>query len=506
VSGMGRVLGLTFIAQLIIQLQGLIVMPIILRWAGPATYGAYTMLLVTTIFFFEQATSAIYYPYVRNLVSAATPVERRHLFEPQITFCLIVLAVISTALLLARPTTMDIGTGTSISTFLLVGVLAANLAQRTGLDYFRYTLRFVPYSMILGGPPLAFMLLLTTTVALQQIPSLDTLLILQCATGLGVSVPFVLAMIREIGIPRLRLPLTTLMRDARAGLPLTLDGLVNFSLGFSDRYLISLFLSVAAVGYYQPSYQAAAILFFVARLMSDILSPIASRMADLKQRTDAEDLVLDFFRLFLMIAVPFTVGMLMVGPSFLGLLTTVEIAETGRWVMPTVAAAVTVNGFVSFMRTVAVALHRVPTVLLARSTGALLNVALNLLLLPIFADIATAALSTLIGYSATCLYLVFKFRSSWRLPFDAQATLRFCIAATIMGTALWMIGYRPATVVSETIYHLSGTIALSIVVYFVALSVVGGFGRRELRQIATVFQYKAPSLSTQSSHAMKIIE
>src|SRR5689334_17458912 len=98
---MGRVLGLTFIAQLIIQLQGLIVMPIILRWAGPATYGAYTMLFVTTVFFFEQATSAIYYPYVRKLVSATTPSERRHLFEPQITFCLAVLGLISTALLLA---------------------------------------------------------------------------------------------------------------------------------------------------------------------------------------------------------------------------------------------------------------------------------------------------------------------------------------------------------------------------------------------------------------------
>jgi O-antigen/teichoic acid export membrane protein len=496
VSGMGRVLGLTFIAQLIIQLQGLIVMPIILRWAGPATYGAYTMLFVTTVFFFEQATSAIYYPYVRKLVSATTPSERRHLFEPQITFCLAVLGLISAALLLARPTTMDIGTGTSISTLLIVGVLAANLAQRTGLDYFRYTLRFVPYSMILGGPPLVFMLLLTATVAARQIPSLDTLLMLQCAAGIGISVPFVLVMIREIGIPRLRLPLRMLMRDARVGLPLTLDGLVNFSLGFSDRYLISLILSVAAVGYYQPSYQAAAILFFVARLMSDVLSPIASRMVDLERRTDAEDLVLNFFRLFLMIAVPFMVGMLMVGPSFLGLLTTVDIAETGRWVMPTVAAAVTVNGFVSFMRTVAVALNKVPTILLARSTGALLNVALNLLLLPIFANIATAAVSTLAGYSATCLYLVFTFRSSWRLPFDARAMLRFCTAATIMGAALWMIGYRPATVVSETVYHLSGTIAISIAIYFIALSVIGGFGRRELRQIATVFDYKAPGVGT----------
>src|SRR6516162_1451778 len=217
---MGRVLGLTFIAQVIIQLQGLIVMPIIVRSAGPATYGAYTIVFVTTVFFFELATSAIYYPYVRNLVSAATPAERRQLFEPQITFCLAVLAVVSGAFLLLRPATMDVGTGTSISTVLLVGVLAANLVQRQGLDYFRYTLRFVPYSVILGGPPLMFMTLLTATVALQRVPSLDTLLLLQCAAGSGVSVPFAIKILREIGVPRLRLPLRMLIRDARAGLPL----------------------------------------------------------------------------------------------------------------------------------------------------------------------------------------------------------------------------------------------------------------------------------------------
>ena len=493
---MGRVLGLTFIAQVIIQLQGLIVMPIIVRSAGPATYGAYTIVFVTTVFFFELATSAIYYPYVRNLVSAATPAERRQLFEPQITFCLAVLAVVSGAFLLLRPATMDVGTGTSISTVLLVGVLAANLVQRQGLDYFRYTLRFVPYSVILGGPPLMFMTLLTATVALQRVPSLDTLLLLQCAAGSGVSVPFAIKILREIGVPRLRLPLRMLIRDARAGLPLTLDGLVNFSLAFSDRYLISAFLSVAAVGYYQPSYQAAAVLFFFARLMSDVLSPVASRLLDLERRADAERLILDFFRLFLMIAVPFTVGMLMVGPSFLGLLTTAEVAETGRWVVPLVAAAVTVNGFIALMRTVAVALNRLPTILLARSMGALLNVALNLLMLPIFASITTAAFSTLAGYAASCLCLILAFRSAWRLPFDAAAMVRFCAAAIIMAIALWMIGYRPATVAPESIYHLSGTIALSIAVYFISLSVVGGFGRRELSQMASVFRYKAPGLGT----------
>jgi O-antigen/teichoic acid export membrane protein len=483
---MGRVLGLTFIAQLIIQLQGLVVMPIVVRSAGPATYGAYTILFVTTVVFFELATSVVSYPYVRNLVSAITSAERRRLFEPQITFCLTVFVIVSGGLLLTHPFTIEVGVGTSILTPLLVGILAANLLQRQGYEYFRYTLRFVPYSVILGGPPLIFMILLTIGAALGRVISLDRLLALQCAVGIIVSLPFVLKMLREIGIPRLRLPLATFMRNAGAGLPATLDGLVNFTLAFSDRYLISLFLSVAAVGHYQPSYQAAAILFFLARLMSDVLSPIASRMIDIGRRTDAEELILNFFRLFLMIAVPFTVGMLMVGPSFLALLTTVDIAETGRWVIPVVAAAVTFNGFISFMRIVAVALNRLPTILLARSTGAVLNVALNLLLLPVFSDITVAALNTFVGYAATCLCLILAFRATWRLPLDLLALARFCGAAAVMSAALWAIGYRPATVTPQTVLHLAGAIALGAAVYFAALTAIGGLGRRQLREIAAM--------------------
>jgi O-antigen/teichoic acid export membrane protein len=492
-AGLGRAFGLTFVAQIIIQMQGLIVMPIIVRWAGPATYGAYVILFVTTVLFFELATWTISYPYVRNLVSASSAAERRQLFEPQITFCLAVFALISAGLLIARPLTIEIGTGTSIFTILLVGILAANLLQRQGLDYFRYTLRFMPYSLILGGPPLVFMALLIAYVSLGRVPSLDTLLIFQCLAGIGVSVPFLIRMLSEIGVPRPRLPPRLLLTNMRASLPITFDGLIRFSLGFSDRYLISIFLSVAAVGVYQPSYQAAAIIFFFAGLLCDVLSPVVSKMIDLQQQADAERLLANAFRLFLMLAVPFVVGMLMVGPPFLGLLTTHEIAISGRWVMPLVAVAVTVNAFTTFVRVVAMALNRLPTMLAARLAGTAVNVALNLLLLPMFADITAAAASILAGYLVTSFYLVIAFRSEWRLPFELGAALRFCGAAAMMGLALWLMGYRPGTAAPESALHLASVIGAAILIYFIALRGLGGLVRRELMLVADIIQNGASS-------------
>src|SRR5262249_34980566 len=158
------------------------------------------------------------------------------------------------------------------------------------------------------------------------------------------------------------------------------------------------------------------------------------------------------------------------------------------WVMPLVAVAVTVNAFTSFMRPAAMALNRLPTILAARVVGAAVNVVLNFLLLPMFADITAAAASILAGYLATSLYLVMAFRSHWRLPFELRATLRFCGAAALMGLALWLRGYRPATAAPESALHLAGVIGAAMLIYFLALRTLGGLGRRDLMLVADIFQ------------------
>lgn len=359
-KGVGRSFILTFAAQITTNLQGLVVLPIVIRWAGPTTYGAYILVNITVAQVFALVTTGITYRYTRNLVSAASFADRRQLFEPQFNFQLLAFVIVATCLLLMGPTIetlFDTG-GLHIDPWILVALIAANIMQRQVINYYRYTLRLVPYNIVVGGAAIVFMASLAAFAFIEGSLSLDALLAVQVLSSVIVSLPFVVGMLREMGLPRVSLPLWTFISDTRAGFSLTLDMVVDFVLGSGDRYLITIYLSVLDVGRYQPGYQLASVVLFLPRLVVTVLSPVLSRMTDAGNRVEAERIVATALSFFLMIGVPFVAGTLMVGPSLLLVLTNADVAEASRWVAPFVAAGTVFCGILWILNTIVIALNR----------------------------------------------------------------------------------------------------------------------------------------------------
>jgi O-antigen/teichoic acid export membrane protein len=490
-GGIGWALGLTFVAQVILQLQGLILLPIVIPRMGEAAYGAYVLVIISLSQVFELTTNGISYSYSRKVVSAPTAGERRRLFEPQFTVQIIVFAVFSAALLAAGPT-IGVEGNIVVTAWLLVGVLAANLLSGQVRNYYRNTLRFLPYNLVLGGVPSLFIAMLLIGLVVGHAPTVDTLLALQAAAGIGLSLPFFWRMVREIGVPRFHLQPRVVAADFRAGLPVTIGMIINFTLSFGDRYLILLFLSVADVGRYQPAYQLASVVLFLPRIIGMILTPLLARMVDFGHRAESEHLVATAMRLFIMVAVPFAVGMTMVGPSLLGALTRVDVGVAGRWVLPIVAAAAMFYGLTMLMGSIGIALNRLSMLLRADALGMALNLGFNLALLPLLHEITVAAATTLLGYVASAAYYFYLLREHWRFHVEWGALLRFAAAAGIMGAALRAMGYRAGTVTAISVFPLLGGIAAAVIIYFVALIALGGLGRRERQQIASLMRSRAP--------------
>src|ERR1700748_2115245 len=142
-------LGIDFLVllagQAIMVLQGIVVLPFVIRLAGEATFGAYVLLLSLVGWLFSFLGCGIPYRYQRNLVSARTFQERKQLFEPQFTFQITCVAGMSVAAILARN---RCGTwllnGVPYSVGLLVVSLFVRLLNKQALDYFQYTQRFLP--------------------------------------------------------------------------------------------------------------------------------------------------------------------------------------------------------------------------------------------------------------------------------------------------------------------------------------------------------------------------
>lgn len=94
----GRDFVITLAGSAMSGLQGIVVLPIMIRIAGEATYGAYVLLISFLGLWIAFIGYGIPYRYQRNLVSAKTVAERRALFEPQFTFQLLMVGLISLAI------------------------------------------------------------------------------------------------------------------------------------------------------------------------------------------------------------------------------------------------------------------------------------------------------------------------------------------------------------------------------------------------------------------------
>jgi O-antigen/teichoic acid export membrane protein len=266
---------------------------------------------------------------------------------------------------------------------------------------------------------------------------------------------------------------------------------VDFVLAFSDRYLIAIFLTVGAVAAYQPAYQLASLVLFIPRFSAVLLVPHISKMFDSGNRLASERLMETFMKLFLMIAVPFTVGVLMLGSSIVALLTTPEIGAAGRWVPPLVAVGSIFYGLMLLMEPAFLALGRNRTSLAAYAAGAGVNLALNLILLPFFRNVHIAAISTLIGYAVGFLWMWTTLRADWRLRVSGLGLLRYLAAAAVMGSVVFALGYDPAGGHPIEILSLVGSIIIAVAVYFATLSALGGFGRTELTEIHGLLKFRA---------------
>jgi O-antigen/teichoic acid export membrane protein len=373
-----------------------------------------------------------------------------------------------------------------------VALLATRLLYKQAVDYFQYTRRFLNSNLGSIASSYLFVALLAAAAWQWGALDLDTLLLLQTSAMMLVALPLAAQLVREMGWPRLRLPWRRFAADARIGLPLTGELIIDFLLRSSDRYLILLYLSVSDVGRYQPAYTVGSIAIFLVSMTETILLPALSRLVDLGRRDDATALMAAVLRLFLMLAAPMVIGALMTGPSLTALLATPEIGAASRWVTPLVAAATIFYGVARLASTAALVIGRTPAILMANAVGAAVNLLLNLALLPLLRSITLPAATTLLGYAVGYICIAWALRPLWPIDIDWRAMLRYLLASVGMGGFLWYVGFRAGEVAGMSMPALAASIAAGMACYFLLLFLLGGLGRHELAQLASLARRRIP--------------
>lgn len=215
------------------------------------------------------------------------------------------------------------------------------------------------------------------------------------------------------------------------GAPMIGLELAGIVLTLGDRYVIQLLLGSEALGRYAAASNLCDyVRVIVLASIAQAVTPIYCRMWEQDGPEATKRFVERALRLYLLVGMPVIAGMAAVGEGVLTGLASDRYA-TGGWVIPLLIAGVVADSAIALLGA-GLYIHKQNRRIVAYVlVAAVMNVVLNLLLIPRF-GIAAAALTTLSGYAFLALAAWRLGQPLLRLRFPLGAALRYAAMAAAM--------------------------------------------------------------------------
>jgi len=253
-------------------------------------------------------------------------------------------------------------------------------------------------------------------------------------------------------------------------LPLVPAGLYLWIYTLSDRYIIGYFLGAEAVGIYS----AACILGTTLGLFFDplavVLLPAITYLYENGKIQEVKTHLKYSLKFYLTFSIPSVIGLSILAKPLLATLTTAEFVA-GFMIVPVIALATAVLNSSAIITRVLLLFKRTGVIGLIYGAAAVINVAMNIVLVPVI-GILGAAISTL---AASMLVLALTSVISFkRFPFDVDRRfiVKAIVSSLIMGAVIWKL--NPNGAVSILVSVIIGALT-----YFVILGLLRGFTREE---------------------------
>ncbi|MEN6359485.1 MAG: flippase [Smithella sp.] len=253
-------------------------------------------------------------------------------------------------------------------------------------------------------------------------------------------------------------------------------GLLIFT--YADTILIGLFMSESDVGIYRVALQLTGVASVIVFVFHTVLYPRVSNWHAEKQFGMIEHSLTRAFTYSLFLAIPITAGGIILSekllfffygaafesgaPTFIILLF-VQIANVFMWLL-TMCLNATDRPRASFIITAA---------------SGIINIVLNILLIPIF-GISGAAIASLITISMNGVLAYGTLRSSLHISLDFRSVMNLVISATVM--SLFLLGYNYLIPI-QTFFSLILILTISAGIYFCTVIGIDKKIRKDLTEI-----------------------
>jgi len=479
---------IVIVGHVLVYMKGIILLPIIIKTVGVTIYGGFVLLASILGIVFGISSFGAGFRARRFLPSTSGMKARRELFYPQFLFGLFSIVFFSALLLLLdRQINIYIFKNEiSYSVLIIPLFLVLYFLYSQGSDYFRYTSR-VHYmtAATLSFPYIHIGLILLFFYYYRYI-SINVLVVSQTLAAFLIAAPCFWIIFREIGVKFSFYNLKGLLSDIKLGFPLVLGFIVDFILAASDRYFIAFYMTVSAVGYYNPGYMLGSLIIFIPKAMGTALPQLMSKAVDSKNEYEAQRMLNYALKIFMLLAIPFIFGSMVLGKPILTLLANREVAENAYLITPIVALGTLFYGLNIILSNVLFVRLKTYAMFKMNLFASIFNLLANLVLLYFFRNIIVAAITTFLSYFLVFIYVnkIVK-KEAWPVDFQSATIVKSVGASLLMVALLFWISSKVGR--GNSVALLGGELILGIIVYFGGLFAFKTFSQKEIGYLKRIF-------------------
>jgi O-antigen/teichoic acid export membrane protein len=479
---------LVLVSHILIYMQGIILIPLIIKSAGVTIYGGYILLTSGIEFIFAISSFGVGFRYKRFLPSARDIKSRCELFYPQLLFQIISIVVLSFVILLLGPFLSRWLLNNNIYFIILLApiLILSYVCYNQSLSYFRYSGKMNYYSLATVVTPYISIGIIFIILYLDLNLDVNLLISAKIISMLLIATPLFFLIYREIGFNIPAIKISSYKEDIKLGFPLVLGYITSVILSSSDRYVIALLLSVKAVGYYNPAYALGSVIIFFPMVSGVVLPPLLSKTVDTGREHEARVMLNYTIKGFLLLSIPFAAGSYVMGRQLLTLLANAEVGASAYLIVPVVAMGILFYGLNVIMSNILFVQMKTRVMFGMSVITAVLNLMLNIILIYIFRDIMMAALTTLLSYFIAFVFMHRIITSDWKIDFDLKVIMKSVASSVLMVIPLLWISSNLVTGAHQMLY-VFGEILLGIMIYFATLFALRTFSNEELLFLKNTF-------------------
>lgn len=471
-----RRIGLIAITNLFVGLSGLILLPFLTKILPIEEYGTYVQITVTVALVPGVVMLGLPYTMVRFLAAAKSREEIQEGYYSIICITVLSVGLASVALfLLAEPIAAALFDSRTTVTKILALIVFLECMNLLQYNYFRTFQQINRYSSLL---------FLKTCLQLISVAALVLAgygifgaVVGLFITNLLLFIFMSILIVSEIGVavPKFR----HLREYLFFGLPTVPGNVSNWIVISSDRYIITLFLGTAYVGYYSPGYILGQTINMFFAPLAFMLPATLSKHYD-ENNTETVRTILSYSKkYFITLAVPSVVGLSLLSKPLLVILATPEIAEKSYLITLFTSLGLFFFGIRLFDSQILILEKKTMITSKIWLLSGFLNIMLNIYFIPTF-GIVGAAVTTLVTYVLAYLIHGYISRRYFALPKDPQFVCKCLLASALM--AIILLYLNPID-----LCDIMMTLVVCIIVYMGTLLALKGFTKQEIDFFQKIF-------------------